>query len=118
MPVTWDVTPVDAFSALASAYVDAIRAGTIAIASSYPPEVMAFLDGLIWWHRGVTDDDKDGLDMICWVEEEPTEITVNMSHVKMDTNEVTIAKELAFVPQGIDRYGPEIMNDIRDLVRR
>lgn len=120
MSFTWTTTPADAWSNLSAAQAAALPPQVIAIAVKYLSEIDKYLNAQVPWHVNAKPDlsGNEPEDLMSWVEfDPPSLITVYMSHGAMETPEKTMKDELAFIPLGVDHFGPQIMRDIQAMLR-
>jgi hypothetical protein len=115
----WENKPDIAWSELARSQQQGVEEAVVDLVERMVPEMDDYLNDLVPWHGGEADISEDEpKDLYSYVESVPGQaVYVYMTHWDMPDPEPTLEKELAFVPEAIDYFGPVIMNRIRQMLR-
>ena len=116
--IKWGVTPQKAVKELTEAQNKVIYDAALAVAVGRMDDIALWLNEAIPWHPTPwslhIEEPEEPLDMICYVIADPKTINIHLSHGDYfgDPVEETLDAELSYVPDGVDFWGPVIMQEI------
>lgn len=123
MAIKWETRPSDAIGALADAQSIAIHDAALQIALRYVEPIGTWLNEAIPWHPVPwslhAEEPEEPLDMFAYVEDDGKNIHLHLSHGDYFGSPVeeTLDKELSYVPDGVDHWGPIVMSEVMRSMR-